>query len=105
MHSSSTRSTEGDHSRTTQIRSEMGSHSSGQRNVGDDRACEEKHYSVTELAELWNLSKQTIRRIFQDEEGVVRIGEPGSTRKRSYMTLRIPDSVVRRVHMRLRKSA
>jgi AraC-like DNA-binding protein len=70
-----------------------------------ESACEEKHYSVTELAELWNLSKQTIRRIFQDEEGVVRIGDVRTARRRSYMTLRIPESVVRRVHLRLCKSA
>lgn len=68
-------------------------------------ACEEKHYSVNELAILWNLSKQTIRRLFQDEPDVVRIGDTDVRRKRAYVTLRIPESVVRRVHQRLTKSA
>lgn len=35
---------------------------------------EERHYSVNELSALWNLSKQTIRRLFQDEPGVVLFG-------------------------------
>jgi hypothetical protein len=70
-----------------------------------ESACEEKHYSVNELAVLWNLSKQTIRRLFQDEPDVVRIGEKGVRHRRAYVTLRIPESVVRRVHQRLSKSA
>jgi len=70
-----------------------------------ENACEERHYSVNELSVLWNLSKQTIRRLFQDEPDVVRIGEKDVRHKRSYVTLRIPESVVRRVHQRLSKSA
>ncbi|HKD78916.1 MAG TPA: hypothetical protein VKH81_04435 [Candidatus Angelobacter sp.] len=71
----------------------------------EETACEERHYSVNELAILWNLSKQTIRRLFQDEPDVVRIGEQEVRHKRAYVTLRIPESVVRRVHQRLSKSA
>lgn len=67
--------------------------------------CEERHYSVAELAAVWNLSKQTIRRLFQDEPDVVRIGEQEVRHRRMYVTLRIPETVVRRVHQRLRKSA
>jgi hypothetical protein len=70
-----------------------------------ESACEERHYSVNELAVLWNLSKQTIRRLFQDEPDVVRIGEKDVRHRRAYVTLRIPESVVRRVHQRLSKSA
>lgn len=67
--------------------------------------CQERHYSVVELSQLWNLSKQTVRRLFQDEPDVVKIGERRLRRKRGYVTLRIPESVVRRVHQRLRKAA
>jgi hypothetical protein len=67
--------------------------------------CEERHYSVIQLSALWNLSKQTVRRLFENEPDVVRIGEREARRKRGYVTLRIPESVVRRVHQRLRKSA
>jgi len=36
--------------------------------------CAEKHYSVLELAELWNLSENTIRRMFENEPGVLKWG-------------------------------
>ena len=37
----------------------------------------ERHYTVTELAEQWNLSRDTIQRMFEDEPGVVvRTGRP-----------------------------
>lgn len=62
----------------------------------------EKHYSVHEIAELWNLSDETIRRHFRDEPGVVTLGLKYSHKKRSYVVLRIPESVAIRVHERLR---
>jgi hypothetical protein len=61
----------------------------------------ERHYSPSELAELWGLSSDTIRRLFEDEPGVVTIGERNPRRKRRYVTLRIPQSVAARVHRRL----
>lgn len=65
----------------------------------------EKHYSAIEIAGLWALSPETIRRLFEHEPGVLRISEPssrlGRKLKRSYHTLRIPESVVIRVHQRL----
>jgi predicted transcriptional regulator len=64
----------------------------------------EKHYCVSEVAELWGLSERTIRRIFTDEPGVIK-WENGETRyKRGYTTLRIPESVVQRVHRKLRRA-
>lgn len=58
-----------------------------------------KHYSLDELAELWDVSVDSIRRIFRDEPGVLKIGEYSPKRKRQ--SLRIPESVVERVYMRL----
>jgi hypothetical protein len=64
----------------------------------------ERHYSAAELAERWNLSLDTIRRIFQNEPGVVVLGDnSGKPGKRRYTTLRIPESVAARVHRRLSK--
>lgn len=65
----------------------------------------ELHFSPKQLAELWKLSETKIRRLFQPEPGVLRIGD-GSRRvgrklKRSYYTMRIPESVAIRVHRRL----
>jgi len=51
----------------------------------------EKHYSVKELAILWNVSDRTIRRMFAAEPGVVEWGADESRSKRSYKTLRIPE--------------
>jgi hypothetical protein len=63
----------------------------------------ERHYSVYELSHLWGLSERTIRRLFSDEPGVVKLGHEESRFKRGYMTLRIPESVVQRVHRRIRQ--
>jgi len=54
-------------------------------------------YTPTELAEHWKLSEQTIRRLFQDEPGVLKIGETNPRAKRAYITLRIPGAVVERI--------
>jgi hypothetical protein len=61
----------------------------------------DKHYSPDKLAELWGVSAETIRSIFRDEPGVLKIGKTGAKYQRGYVTLRIPESVAERVHMRL----
>lgn len=61
----------------------------------------ERHFTVDEIAQTWNLSKDTIRRVFLVEEGVLKIARPGTRYKRAHNTLRIPDSVMRRVHCRM----
>ncbi|MEX2264554.1 MAG: hypothetical protein WD696_21545 [Bryobacteraceae bacterium] len=59
----------------------------------------ERHFSPQQIAELWGLDESTVRRIFQDEPGVLKIGKSGRRDgKRDYVTLRIPASIVRRVH-------
>jgi MarR-like DNA-binding transcriptional regulator SgrR of sgrS sRNA len=58
----------------------------------------ERHYSVSEIAKMWALSEKTVRRMFEDEEGVLQWGSPETRRKRGYITLRIPESVLLRVH-------
>jgi hypothetical protein len=65
----------------------------------------ERHYSVKELAELWNLSVRTIRRMFIGEPGVVEWGTCETRMKRGYKTLRIPESVARRVHRKLQRAS
>jgi hypothetical protein len=58
----------------------------------------ERHYEVDEIAKMWHLSRDTIRRIFFSEPGVLKVVRPGTRYKRSHVTLRIPESVLRRVH-------
>ena len=63
----------------------------------------ERHYSVAEVAEMWALSRNAVRRLFQNQPGVLAIGEPRPKfgRRRGYVTLRIPQSVLDRVHRAL----
>ena len=72
------------------------------RATGDCPALE-RHFSVQEVAEMWNLCENSIRAIFKSEPGVVLIERPRSRWKRSYSTLRIPQSVLERVHLRMSK--
>lgn len=58
----------------------------------------EKHFSVAQVAELWGLSADSIIRLFDGEEGVLRLGKPESLHKRRRIILRIPESVLARVY-------
>ena len=49
----------------------------------------ERHYAVTEIAEMWNLSADKVRELFENEAGVLVIGERSPRFKRRYITLRI----------------
>ena len=77
----------------------MGSYTSGSEYSPPDPALE-KHYSVIEVAKLWSLSENTICRMFTGEPGVVEWGSEESRFKRAYKTMRIPESVLQRVHRR-----
>lgn len=70
---------------------------SGQRGEG----ALEKHSSIQEIADRWGLSENSVRDIFRNEPGVVRMERPGSRYKRAYTTIRIPRSVLDRVHRRM----
>ena len=62
----------------------------------------ERHYTVDDIAKCWQLSRDKVQRIFQNEPGVVVIeGDGASHGKRRHRTLRIPASVAERVHRRL----
>jgi hypothetical protein len=61
----------------------------------------ERHYAVAEIAEMWNLSGDKVRELFENEPGVLVIGERSPRYKRRYVTLRIPQTVLERVHRRL----
>lgn len=61
----------------------------------------ERHYAISEIAEMWNLSADKVRDLFEGEPGVLLIGERNPRHKRRYVTLRVPQSVLERVHHRL----
>jgi AraC-like DNA-binding protein len=62
----------------------------------------ERHYTVAEVAQLWGVSKNTVRRVFKDVPGVLRIGSR-KPRTRRYITLSIPERVLTATHAALTK--
>jgi hypothetical protein len=47
----------------------------------------ERHYAPSMVAQLWQLDVETIRRLFQNEPGVVVLQAPGKKGKRGYKTI------------------
>ena len=72
--------------------------------VAASAAFTERHYSVAEVAGMWNFSQDKVRKIFQNEPGVLILGGQGSGHARRYTTIRIPESVLQRVHRRMAKA-
>jgi hypothetical protein len=70
--------------------------------VGVDIALE-RHYGVREVAEMWNVSDDTVRKLFRDEPGVLAIGSEETRFKRGYVTLLIPETVLKTVHRKHRR--
>jgi hypothetical protein len=66
-------------------------------------AAAERHYAPSEIGELWQLNVETIRRLFQNEPGVIVLEGPARKGKRPYKTIRIPQRVLERVHKRLQR--
>jgi hypothetical protein len=64
---------------------------------------DEQHFKPNELAELWGVSVATIRRLFRDVPGVLVIDRPEKMHKRRHCTMRIPESVAKRVYEKLSK--
>ena len=58
----------------------------------------EKHYRIGDLARMWGLGRETIRKLIKDEPGVikVRLG-----RKKAHTIYSVPESTAKRIHTRL----
>jgi len=63
----------------------------------------ERHYTVAEVAGLWQISEETVRKLFRDVPGVLKIGAPERLHKRGYFLLRIPETILQKVHEDLRR--
>ena len=61
-------------------------------------------YTVGEAARLTGLSRQTITRIFEREQGVIVMSRAATMAKRNYRSIRIPRPVYERVIRSLRIS-
>lgn len=57
-------------------------------------------FTVAQIASLWQLSTDTIQRIFEEEPGVLVQGSKNPRGKRKRVTLRIPREVMTRVKKR-----
>jgi hypothetical protein len=72
--------------------------------VSTDAGTLETIFTVEEIAERLKLNEDTVRRLFLNEPGVIVICSPAKG-KRVYRTIRIPESVFRRVLLRFTKIA
>jgi len=59
------------------------------------------YYTIDEIAAMWKVSRDSVRRLFRNESGVLAISPRQRRGTRSYTTLRIPQSVLDRVHRKL----
>lgn len=63
----------------------------------------ERHYSLHEVAKLWGISREYARRLFRGRPGVLHLRKPGLSKRREYITLRIPASVLQEAPRELSK--
>ena len=59
--------------------------------MATDASAFEKHYRIGELAELWGVGRETLRKLCIDEPGIVKIR---LGRRKSHTTYSIPESIV-----------
>jgi len=64
----------------------------------NDQVFIEKHYRIAQLAEMWGIGRETVRKIVKDEPGVIQIRQG---RKKAHTTYSVPESVARRIHSRM----
>jgi hypothetical protein len=64
-------------------------------------AAGEQHLTIQQIAKLWNLHADSVRKLFEHEAGVLVFGHGEKLHKRRYQTLRVPASVAARVHRRI----
>lgn len=64
-------------------------------------AAVEKHFTVQQVVDLWGYSTSMIRKMFSNEDGVLRVGHAETRFRRKRFHLRIPESVLMRVHQKM----
>jgi hypothetical protein len=58
----------------------------------------ERHYRITELARMWGLGRETVRKLVKDDPGVIKIR---MGRKKVHTIYSVPESAATRIHTRL----
>ena len=62
----------------------------------------EKHYRIWDLARLWGLGRETVRKLVKDDPGVIKIR---MGRKKAHTMYSVPESAAHRIHTRLLNTA
>lgn len=63
-----------------------------------DMTFAEKHYRINDLAKMWGLGRETVRKLVKDDPGVVKLKKGV---KSANVTYTVPESAARRIHTRL----
>lgn len=58
----------------------------------------ERHYRIGELARMWGLGRETVRKLVKDDPGVIKIR---MGRKKAHTIYSVPESAASRIHTRL----
>ena len=62
----------------------------------------EKHYRISDLARLWGLGRETVRKLVKDDPGVIKIR---MGRQKAHTIYSVPESAAHRIHTRLLNAA
>ena len=62
----------------------------------------EKHYRIGELARMWGLGRETVRKLVMREPDVVKVR---LGRKKAHTIYSVPESTAQRIHTRLINAA
>jgi hypothetical protein len=62
----------------------------------------ERHYRISDLARLWSLGRETVRKLVKDDPGVIKIR---MGRKKAHTIYSVPESAAQRIHTRLLNAA
>lgn len=62
----------------------------------------EKHYRISDLARLWSLGRETVRKLVKDDPCVIKIR---MGRKKAHTIYSVPESAAHRIHTRLLNAA
>jgi len=55
----------------------------------------ERHYRIGDLARLWGIGRETVRKLVKDDPGVIKIR---MGRKKAHTIYSVPESAARRIH-------
>jgi hypothetical protein len=63
-----------------------------------ENATFERHYRIGDLARIWGLGRETVRKLVKDDPGVVKVR---MGRKKAHTIYSVPVSAAQRIHTRL----